>query len=219
MKILSLKPSISAIKNTLGISPNKNLFSRILRRQTTVTKPFEVTDKPIMANLKAYYRTAAEKLNDIYLEELKNKSTNNIIVEHNIDAYDNLPKVIQDALSPNDITVEGHIDQAKINKLYKAAKANGSISEYSPTPTFWGKTKRISELDQGTTNIIPDEISTRIIEQNDIIAEAGTEHITKLATETLPESFADEITETATKIGAETAKEEVIAHIVDATLG
>ena len=75
MKILSIQPSISAIKNTLGNSSSRNLFSRIIKPQsTTVTGTFKVADKPLIANIKTYYRTAIEKLNDIYLEKVKNRS-------------------------------------------------------------------------------------------------------------------------------------------------
>ena len=219
MKILSIQPSISAIKNTLGNSSSRNLFSRIIKPQsTTVTGTFKVADKPLIANMKTYYRTAIEKLNDIYLEKVKNRSYTGT-VEHNIEAYEKLPKAVQDAILPKDITVDGHINQSTVNTLFDAAKVAGKPGNYSSVPTFWGRPENIAELDTGVSDIITDEISTGIAEHGDIIAEAGAEHITELTTETLHESLADEIAETATEIGAETAQEGIVDHIIDTALG
>lgn len=218
MKILSIQPSVSAIKNTVGNSSGRNLFSKILTPKAAVTESFEVADKPLIANLRAYYKNALAKLNDIYLEKVKDRSYTGT-VEHNINAYENLPKAVQDALSPKDVTVDGHIDQETVNKLFNAAKAAGKQGDFSCVPTFWGRPENIAELNPGVSDIMADEISTGIAEHGDIIAEAGEEHITELATETLHESLADGIAETATEIGAETAKEGIIDHIIDTALG
>lgn len=218
MKILSIQPSISAIKNTVGNSSSRNLFSRILKPQSAVADTFEVADKPLMANLKAYYKNALEKLNDIYLEKVKNRSYTGT-VEHNIDAYERLPKAVQDVILPKDVTVDGHIDQETVNTLFNAAKTAGKPGNYSCVPTFWGRPENIAELDHGVTDVMAEEISSGIAEHGDIIAEAGAEHITEFATETLHDSLAEGITETATEIGAETAKEGIIDHIIGTALG
>ena len=218
MKILSIQPSISAIKNTVGNSSGRNLFSKILTPKAAVTESFEVADKPLIANLSAYYKNALAKLNDIYLEKVKDRSYTGT-VEHNIDAYEKLPKAVQEAILPKDITVDGHIDQDTVNTLFNAAKAAGKPGNYSSVPTFWGRPENIAELDTGVSDIMADEISTGIAEHGDIIAEAGAEHITELATETLHESLADGIAETVTEIGAETAKEGIIDHIIGTALG
>ncbi len=110
----------------------KNIF-----KKTQKSEQFNVSDTPIVANLKAYYQTAGEKLNDIFLDQTsKNWST--VTVEHNLDAYNRLPDYIKACLKPNDITVDGHISQGTINKLYDAARSAKKIPCYEYPPSFWG---------------------------------------------------------------------------------
>lgn len=218
MKILSIQPSISAIKNTIGNSSSRNLFSKVLRPQAAVTETFDVADKPLIANLKAYYGSAKEKLNDIFLERTQdNRST--MIVEHNMDAFDNLPKAVQDAIKPSDISIDGTIPQSTINKLLDAAKEADKPGCGGVAPSFWGRPENIPELDTGMSDIMADEISNGIAEHGDIIADVGTEHLAELATETVHESLAEGITETAAEIGAETVKEGILDHIIGTVLG
>lgn len=110
----------------------KNVFSKKQK-----SEQFGIADSPVIANLKSYYKTAGEKLNDIFLEN-QTKGFSTVTVEHNLDAYSNLPKVIKDCLKPSDISIDGHISQSTINKFYEAAKGAKKIPESSYPPSFWG---------------------------------------------------------------------------------
>lgn len=212
MKILSINYSMSLIRRTAS---NKLIKPKHL-------SGFEVSEKPVTANLesyklKSYYKDALEKLNDIYLEKSKEKEST-YIVENNIDAFKELPLDVQKAIDPADVTIDGHIDQETVNKLFAAAKNAGKPGTYGSVPRFKGRMEDISDFDSGVSDVMKDEISTGISENSDFLAENVSEHIGDITTETLHEAIGEEVINTVAEVGSETATESVIDHIMGSLL-
>lgn len=135
-------------------------FSKKILQPKQALKNLEVTDTPIISNIRSWYRDAGEKLNDIFLEQTSNKAST-YVSGHNKDVYETLPKVIKDALKPSDVSYNGHIDQSKINELWEAARKAHEPGVYGYAPIFRG------ELNE-SSNIINDAIPSLEIESHDL---------------------------------------------------
>lgn len=125
------------------------LPNRSIGQLYSKAKSLKTVKKPISANiLKSYYPTAEAKLNDIYLDRLKNKLPTNV-VEHNLTEFNKLPKVIKDAIKPTDIAQNGHISQTQIDRLWEAGKAARKPGVYGPSPKFRGlPEEKVLDLEQ-----------------------------------------------------------------------
>lgn len=112
-------------------SISKPLFNRFIKRPSV--KLPEVS-KPIIA---AYYRTAEEKLNDIYMDRLASHQSTTT-VEHNIKVFNDLPEKIKKCIQPEDIDYTGHIDQTWFKSIWESAKKARTYGVYGVAPTFKG---------------------------------------------------------------------------------
>lgn len=127
MKVLSIILPAKSI-NKLNLKMNS---------QRIFNENLKTIEKPIIANLKSYYRNAEEKLNDIYLDRLKNKLPIDT-VKHNRDQFDKLPDAIKDVIKPSDIDRIGHIRQSYVEDIWKSAKAAKKTGVYGNCPRFKG---------------------------------------------------------------------------------
>lgn len=132
----------------IGITKKfENGISKLITRakdfinQTICKGQLEPTDTPVIAEMsrKGWYRDAGEKLNDIYLD-LKSNDQYTGLVKDNIESYNKLPKVIKEALKPEDVDYYGHISQYQVNQLYEIAKGAKRIPADSYPPSFKGNT-------------------------------------------------------------------------------
>lgn len=89
-------------------------------------------------NLKSYYESTEEKLNDILIERTRNKQSTSMI-EYNISQYEKLPQVIKDCIHPQDVYSNGHIEQSKVNELWDAAIKAKRDDVFGQAPPFMGK--------------------------------------------------------------------------------
>ncbi len=133
MKVINISLFKKFFYNKQGIMPKH------------ISQTMECTDKPIIANLKSWYKDAGEKLNDIFLEQTINK-TSTYVSKYNKDAYERLPQVIKDAIKPSDVSYNGHINQDKINELWEAAKKAHKPGVHGIAPVFRGGTDNPQEF-------------------------------------------------------------------------
>ena len=89
-------------------------------------------------NLKSYYETTEEKLNDILIERTQNKQSTSMI-EYNIEQFEKLPQEIKDCIHPQDVYTNGHIEQSKVNEIWDAAIKAKKADVYGIPPQFMGK--------------------------------------------------------------------------------
>lgn len=89
-------------------------------------------------NLKSYYETTEEKLNDILIERTQNKQSTSLI-EYNIAQFEELPQVIKDCIHPQDVYSNGHIEQSRVNEIWDAAIKAKKENVYGHAPQFMGK--------------------------------------------------------------------------------
>ena len=89
-------------------------------------------------NLKSYYETTEEKLNDILIERTQNKQSTSLI-EYNIAKFEELPQVIKDCIHPIDVYSNGHIEQSKVNEIWDAAIKAKKENVYGQPPAFMRK--------------------------------------------------------------------------------
>ncbi len=107
-------------------------------------KELKLSEKPAIANLKSYYATAEEKLNDILLERIEQKLST-YVVKHNISAFNSLPSAIKKCIKPADIGMDGHISQSYVDSLWDAAKKADKPGVYGIAPSFRGLLKDMPE--------------------------------------------------------------------------
>ena len=93
-------------------------------------------------NLKSYYETTEEKLNDILIERTQNKQSTSLI-EYNIAQFEDLPQVIKDCIHPQDIYSNGHIEQSRVNEIWNAAVKAKKEDVYGQAPQFMGKQNKL----------------------------------------------------------------------------
>ena len=93
-------------------------------------------------NLKSYYETTEEKLNDILIERTQNKQSTSLI-EYNIAQFEELPQVIKDCIHPQDVYSNGHIEQSRVNEIWDAAIKAKKENVYGQAPQFMGKNKAL----------------------------------------------------------------------------
>lgn len=96
-------------------------------------------------NLKSYYETAEEKLNDILIERTQNKQSTSL-VEYNIAQFEELPQVIKDCIHPQDVYSNGHIEQSRVNEIWDAAIKAKKENVFGQAPQFMGKNKNLDIL-------------------------------------------------------------------------
>lgn len=96
-------------------------------------------------NLKSYYETAEEKLNDILIERTQNKQSTSL-VEYNIAQFEELPPVIKECIHPQDIYSNGHIEQSRVNEIWDAAIKAKKENVFGQAPQFMGKNKNLDIL-------------------------------------------------------------------------
>ena len=96
-------------------------------------------------NLKSYYETTEEKLNDILIERTQNKQSTSLI-EYNIAQFEELPQVIKDCIHPQDVYSNGHIEQSRVNEIWDAAIKAKKENVFGQAPQFMGKNKNLDIL-------------------------------------------------------------------------
>ena len=114
-----------------------NKFNLTINSQKVFNENLKIVEKPIIANLKSFYRSAEEKLNDIYIERLQKRLPTQT-VKYNLDKFEQLPDPIKNAIKPTDISKTGHIDQSHINNVWEAAKNAHKPGVHGICPRFSG---------------------------------------------------------------------------------
>lgn len=144
MKVLSIILPAKSI-NKLNLKTNS---------QRIFNENLKTIEKPIIANLKSYYRNAKEKLNDIYLYR-KEHNLSTQTVKYNRDQFEKLPDAIKDVIKPRDISNTGHIDQTYMEDIWESAKAAKKTGVCGKCPRFKGGPED-GVLDTLHTDIIPE---------------------------------------------------------------
>ena len=93
-------------------------------------------------NLKSYYETTEEKLNDILIERTQNKQSTSLI-EYNIAQFEELPQVVKDCIHPQDVYSNGHIEQSRVNEIWDAAIKAKKENVFGQPPQFMGNHHKI----------------------------------------------------------------------------
>lgn len=156
MKVLSIILPAKSI-NKLNLKTNS---------QRIFNENLKTIEKPIIANLKSYYRTAKEKLSDIYLYR-KEHNLSTETVKYNRDQFDKLPDAIKDVIKPSDIDRIGHIKQSYVEDIWESAKVAKKTGVCGKCPRFKGgpedgvldtfHTDSIPEVDMSNTlDLIPE---------------------------------------------------------------